>query len=125
MSVTATSNSDSYLTQPRLRAKIAFERRQARREVLPAPLFSEYGWDILLLLFADESSSAQKVTRLAERVKAPMTTAVRWIDYLEQKQLVERNVSELDRREVLISLTAAGRNALMAYFGTAQELAVE
>lgn len=105
--------------QARTAARAIFNRRKDRRQYLPVPLFSEYGWDILLVLFAEEGNHrTQKVTRLAEQVNAPITTAVRWLDYLEQRNLIERRVSDLDRREVLISLTDAGRKALLSYFGT-------
>jgi hypothetical protein len=100
-------------------ARAILKRRKARRLHLPVPLFSEYGWDMLLQLFADEpETSTHKVTKLAEQVNAPISTAVRWLDYLEQRQLIERRESDLDRREVLISLTNNGRQALVSYCGT-------
>ena len=103
-------------------ARGIFNRRNERRLHFPIPLFSEYGWDMLLFLFTEEDDHpTQKVTRLAEQVNAPITTAVRWLDYLEQREFIERRISDFDRREVLISLTEAGREALLSYFGTLAE----
>lgn len=74
---------------------------------------------MLLVLFSQEGiDAAQKVTRLAEQVKAPMTTAVRWLDYLEQRKLIQRQTSNVDRREVLVSLTPYGRSCLLSYLET-------
>ena len=106
------------LNNLRAMAQAMFERRMMRRVHLPAPLFAEYAWDILLVLFAcDEAQSGLNVTSVAERVSSPVTTAARWIDYLEQRRLIDRRVNAVDRREVLLSLTEDGQQALMSYFG--------
>ena len=52
------------------------------------------------------SGERQSIGRLAEWIDTPLSTAVRWIDYLEKKQLVEREPHRTDKRITFINLSS-------------------
>jgi DNA-binding MarR family transcriptional regulator len=100
------------------RAIIADRRR--RSAVFGKAMFGEPAWDMLLLLYAFASEARQTVTRIAESSGASKSTAIRWLDYLEQQQLVRRMAHPVDRRTVFIELTERGRHSMELYLsGTA------
>ena len=90
--------------------------RQARLRYLPAGVFGEPVWDIMLYLLHAEItgrpvsvSSAQLATELPERV------AARWLDAMAQYGLVAiRNGP--DDSEQMVELTPEASNALRRYF---------
>ena len=109
------------LSEPILRkasknARSEVGRRRRRLRYFAASMFGEPAWDILLTLYiSDTSESRNTISRLAETSGAPMTTVLRWVDYLEQSRLVARRPSPTDRRVVFVELTALGRDKLTAY----------
>lgn len=99
------------------RAKWVFSQRKRRNQFLPRLLFSEYGWDMLLALYiTDFSGGRQSIGKLASWVDAPLTTAIRLIDYLEVHQYLSRDQHPRDRRILFVDLTDKGRTTLDAYF---------
>lgn len=93
--------------------------RQARKAVFASSIFGEPAWDMLLTLYVAEQEGLRlTVTRLAEQSDAPLTTAIRWIDYLDQSKLVTRRPHVHDGRVVLVELTDAARAKLESYFRT-------
>jgi DNA-binding MarR family transcriptional regulator len=90
-----------------------FEFRRRRAEVFGKGMFGEPAWDMLLALYM-EASSGPKVTvgRLSEMTDTAQTTAIRWLDYLENHGLVRREPHPTDRRAVRVELTGKGRSAL-------------
>jgi len=103
-------------------ARTIYQSRKRRAEHFGAALFSEPAWDMLLALYIyGQRFGHQSVSRLADLVQVPLTTAIRWLDYLESSRLVVRKQSPLDRRKVFISLSDAGRAALDEYFMTLVE----
>lgn len=100
------------------RARIVLNSRRLRERFFSRIMFGEPAWDILLLLYASEQSSARlTVSRLAEWVEAPPTTVARWVKFLEEEQLVKRTAHPTDRRTIFISLMDKGRTALDSYLG--------
>lgn len=100
------------------RARIVLGSRKLRERYFNSNMFGEPAWDILLMLYASEQSSGRlTMTRLAEWVDAPLTTVARWVKFLEEEQLVERQPHPTDRRTVFITLLAKGRTALDSYLG--------
>ena len=80
-------------------------------------LFSDPAWDMLLELYAAALSQRRlTVTRLAERTRTPMTTALRWIATLEDEGLVQREPKPNDARAVFIVLSNAGHVSMEDYF---------
>ncbi len=90
--------------------------RQLRKRFLPADLFREPGWDMLIAIYiADRNGHPMNVKSLVAMVDAPATTSQRWIDHLDRLGLVRRATDPLDRRRIEVSLTHAGLSALEAY----------
>ncbi|WP_308514428.1 MarR family winged helix-turn-helix transcriptional regulator [Sphingomonas flavescens] len=83
--------------------------RQARNQRLPADLFGEPAWDILLLLYG-EGMSPCGAEDIAAELDAPTTTVMRWIIALTSRGFVSRSADGADNH--LISLTNNGRAAL-------------
>jgi len=99
-------------------ARSVFLSRRRRSQHFPAGMLGEPGWDMLLALFIFEQSEGRMtVTGLAEHSGAPLTTALRWIDYLENEGFLVRRPKPTDKRAVFIELSDKGRNYLNAYFG--------
>lgn len=101
------------------RARIVFNGRRLRERHFDRQLFGEPAWDILLLLYIAEQSSARLTsTRLAELIETPLTTVGRWLNHLEMDRLIERQPHPTDRRTVFIKLLEKGRAALDSYLGS-------
>ena len=98
-------------------ARAVYQSRKKRAEHFGAALFSEPAWDMLLVLFLyEDRGDKMSVTRLAEFSEAPLTTAIRWLDYLESQRLIERSQCSADRRKFYVSLSDKGRSLLLTYF---------
>ncbi|KQU52997.1 hypothetical protein ASG67_09060 [Sphingomonas sp. Leaf339] len=90
--------------------------RRSRRRFLPAELFHEPAWDMLLALYvANEESQTMNVKGLVACADAPVTTSQRWIEHLAKLRLVTRVVDTVDRRRVEVSLSQTGIEAIEAY----------
>ncbi len=104
------------------RARSALRARRLRSRYFNRVMFAEPAWDILLLLYlAEFSESRQTIGQLAEMVETPLTTALRWVAYLEKEHLVERQSHPTDRRIVFIKLTDKGRDGLSEYLSEMSE----
>jgi DNA-binding MarR family transcriptional regulator len=100
------------------RARIVLNSRRLRERYFNRAIFGEPAWDMLLVLYVTEQSDERlTMSRLAEWVQAPLTTVLRWMDYLEREQLVERQAHPTDRRIVFVKLLEKGRKALNSYLG--------
>ena len=98
------------------RASLLLRQRQLRKRFLPADLFQEPGWDMLIAVYvADRRGQPVNVKALVATIDAPATTSQRWIDHLDKLGLVSRAIDPLDRRRVEVSLTAAGQSAMESY----------
>lgn len=101
-------------------------RRAKRSHHLPAALFDEAGWDILLALFVSEQNGrpmSLKSACIASQV-AP-TTAIRYIAFMVADGLVRRSEGPAGMRNKVLNLTAKGlaatRAALQEYAREAVE----
>ena len=91
--------------------------RQGRGAIFASAMFGEPAWDMLIALYLAEFDQVRiTVTGLAERSGAALTTAIRWLDYLEQTQLVERRAHPTDRRVIFVELSEDARSKLRTYF---------
>jgi MarR family transcriptional regulator, organic hydroperoxide resistance regulator len=87
---------------------LALRRSQARGQTAPNELtLAQY-----YVLAGLREQTALPVCQLAEGAGIAPPTATRLIDGLERAGLLQRSRSQSDRRTVLVSLTAAGRQAL-------------
>lgn len=95
--------------------RVLFERRR-RKQFLPAELFGEPAWDILLDLFASRLESKDiSVSSACIASGVPPTTALRWLARLEILGLVERVQDAQDKRRVHVRLTSAGEDAVASW----------
>jgi hypothetical protein len=91
--------------------------RAGRFKVLPATLFADPAWDMLLDLYlADILSKRVSVSSLCGASNVPATTALRWIGHLTDEGLVERSSDPYDARRYFISLSEAGLARMDRYF---------
>lgn len=86
------------------------ERIRTRRRILGTALRGAAAWEILLELAA--AGRPLKTSCVGASTNIRPTTALRYIDTLEEAGLVRRSVTEADDRVVLISLSAEGRETV-------------
>lgn len=105
------------------RAQQIYVDRVRRSKVFKSVMFGEAAWDMLLALYiTDESSARHTVTGLVNLSRVAPTTALRWLEFLENEQLVSRASKLSDKRVTLIELTDKARELLDTYFsGTTPE----
>jgi DNA-binding MarR family transcriptional regulator len=99
------------------RAQAIFSERSRRAEYLSRAMFGEPAWDMLLCLYILDGRRVS-FGNLVSMIGQPMTTAVRWIDYLEKERLVARRPDPDDRRVVDIELLDRGREVLDSYLSS-------
>lgn len=97
-------------------ARRAVRQRHQRAGHFDSVMFGEPAWDILLLLYIEESMRTFTVSKLATAGDTRPSTGLRWINYLESQQLVFRRPSQRDARVELVELTDKARTALDSYF---------
>lgn len=87
-------------------AKWLYDQRRRRDQYLPADLFGEPAWDILLILYwARHSQRRLSVSAVCASAGAPSTTALRYIEHLCGTGHVTRNPHPTDRRVSWLSLS--------------------
>jgi predicted transcriptional regulator len=97
-------------------AKRVYRSRRERERYLPANLFFDPAWDMLLDLFIASCQSKQLATKgLCLAAGVPPTTAIRYIDALVKAGLVARLDDPRDARRTLVVLTEEGRQAMARY----------
>lgn len=94
-----------------------YRARRRRSRHLPAELFGEPAWDMLLDLFAARLDGRLiSVTSACYAAGVPPTTALRWLGVLEKAGLVERIDHTSDRRVWWVRLSEPGLQQMCAYF---------
>lgn len=102
-------------------AKKLYDQRRRREMFLPASLFSEPAWDILLTLYwAQKCQQRVSVSGVCASASAPPTTALRYIDHLRQSGFVVREKHPTDARMHWLSLTEAAEARMDSYFDWVQ-----
>jgi hypothetical protein len=92
--------------------------RQARERFLPAELFGDPAWDMLLDLFVAHLDEREvSVSSLCIAARVPTTTALRWIRTLCDAGLFERRNDPADARRAFVSLSPEAAAAMAAYLG--------
>jgi DNA-binding MarR family transcriptional regulator len=97
-------------------AHLELKKRSRRKELLPEQMFGEPGWEILLLLYVEQQGSRLHLARLSSELDLPGTTTLRWLNYLEEHTLVERDPNPIDQRSAFLRLTVKAIKALDIYF---------
>lgn len=100
------------------RARALIRHRRRRAEFLPAALFAEPAWDMLLDLYAAHHEGKQvAVSSLCIAANVPSTTALRSIDAMARAGCLVRRRDPDDARRIFIALSETARAGLDAYFG--------
>ena len=90
--------------------------RRDRSAVIGPELLGEPAWDILLELYAAELDRHQVlVSKVGKATGIAETTALRWLDRLEDEGWLTRAPDPRRGRRVFVMLTAKGSIALQAY----------
>ena len=101
-------------------AEVVSAAIQAWREracYLPAELFSDPAWGMLLeLLIAEIGKRRVSLARLCKSSGASTPSAVRWLKVLEDRDLVVRKADPIDAAHEFVELTPKGSHALRLYF---------
>ena len=93
-----------------------FRKRERRKELLPGQMFGEPGWEMLLLLYIEQHGTRLNIARLSSQLELPGTSTLRWLNYLEENGLVERDPNPIDQRSAFLRLTVKAIKALDIYF---------
>lgn len=84
--------------------------RDIRGKLFNQSIFGEPAWDILLVLYTIDNDRRRLSTRELSRLAGlALTTALRWLDYLEEQNLVARRSNPFDLRMVYAELSDKGR----------------
>jgi DNA-binding MarR family transcriptional regulator len=94
------------------RAQSILRVRRSRERVLGRAMLGEPAFDLLLCLYVREEQRDKSLASLAHTAGIPYSSAMRWISYLEDKALVEREQLGRNRRSTPVRLTLAGRAAV-------------
>jgi DNA-binding MarR family transcriptional regulator len=104
--------------------RLILKARRSRDKYFPANLFADPAWDMLLELYAAELGQRRmSISSLCIGAGVPATTALRWISTLEKNCLLDRSNDPFDGRRVWVYLSAAGSEAMTAYFTSHPQLA--
>lgn len=96
-------------------AREFYNARRRRHKHLPADLFGEPTWDILLDLYvAGRENRRVPTTSACIGAHVPPTTALRWLRILEARGMVEREDDGRDGRRTFVHLSPAGLAAMDA-----------
>ena len=91
--------------------------RRVRDDVISPDLFADPAWDILLELYAaDLDQKRVSTSELCMAAAVPATTALRWIDKLDQMGFLARDADPLDRRRIWVALSPLARSKMQSYF---------
>ena len=90
--------------------------RDLRQESFDRNIFGEPAWEMLLTLYIIDGDQRRLSTRrIAKLASLSLTTTLRWLDYLEEQQLISRRRNPFDQRVVDTELSDKGRTAMDAY----------
>lgn len=93
------------------------QARALRGEFLPARLFGDPAWDILLDLYEAELAQFRlTISKVCVGTGLPATTTLRWLKILENEGLLQRRQDVFDGRRVFVSPTLHALEALDALF---------
>jgi DNA-binding MarR family transcriptional regulator len=98
-------------------AKFSLLARQSRTAHFARSMFGEPAWDLLLAIYVSEATDRPPtVTDAANMADIPLSTVSRWIQFLEERGLIDRRRSGKDGRASIVTLSKQGRASLEAYF---------
>ena len=99
----------------KLCARRIYEGRKRRSAHFGQQMFNEPAWEMLLILYLEDSGERQLQARLVELSGASRSTGNRWIDFLVRKGLAKREEHPTDKRRNFVTLSEKGRTLLELY----------
>lgn len=97
--------------------------RELRQKHFPAELFSDPAWDMLMDLTTNRLQGHMTyVSSLAVGAQVPLTTALRYLQLLEQHGLIERKRDLADKRRTLVEITEKGLQQMHAFVRDSEAL---
>jgi len=94
--------------------------RKARATFLPAPLFGEPGWDMLIdLAAATLEGRPVSTSSLCLAAMVPQTTALRHVEKLLDLGILHRRADPVDGRRIFLDLDDRARDAMLGWAGKA------
>lgn len=97
--------------------RLVIAARQLRSELLPANFFSEPAWDMLLEVFARDLEGREGcLSEIAGASSIRLTTALRWVEILEDQGLLTRRADPSDARRGILQLSNLGKRVMELYF---------
>lgn len=101
------------------------DARRLRASFFDSDLFADPAWDMLLDLYrAHLAQQRICVTSVCFGAGVPVSTALRWLNALEQRNLAKRSQDPLDGRRFFVALTDEGASAMAKYFSATKPLAI-
>jgi DNA-binding MarR family transcriptional regulator len=91
------------------RARFILRVRRSRERLLGRAMIGEPAFDLLLSLYVQQGQQENSLTSLAQTAGIPYSSAMRWVSYLGDKDLIERSHSDENRRSLPVRLTQTGR----------------
>ena len=96
--------SDHITQQKRIRSILA--ARRARAQKFDRDLFADPAWDMLLeLYYAHLGQFDLSVSSLCSGSGVPATTALRWINTMESRGLLQRRPDPTDKRRIFVAIS--------------------
>lgn len=90
--------------------------RKARLKFFESDLFFDPTWAMLLDLYRSDLTGAElSVSSLCIGSGVPSTTALRYLQVLEERGYVERVADKADKRRTFVRLTTRARSAMASY----------
>jgi predicted transcriptional regulator len=97
-------------------AREEYHERQRRKHFLEDMFLGEPAWNMLLDLFVNSALQRRvAVSSICYAAEAPITTALRYIELMAEKGLVERFPDQTDKRRTWIQLTPGTYDAMARY----------
>ena len=94
--------------------------REERGRYFAGEIFGEPGWEILLALYIARGRGYRlKVGDACFESRAPTTTALRWLDHIENAGLIERRSNLFDKRSSLLEISPDGISRMTEFLETA------
>lgn len=98
-------------------ARYITDTRRLRDEILGADEFADPAWDMLLHLYiAMLEGQERSVGDTCAGGRVPLTTGMRWINELADRELVEKVFDRNDRRRIFVRLTTAHLQLMDQFF---------
>lgn len=96
-------------------ARQALHERRRRMEGFGAGFGGEPAWALLLIIYIG-GGGPPTIGHLADLAAVPLTSALRWLEYLEDQGLVVRSRHPNDARKTFIEITDRGREKMDRHF---------